>query len=364
VASCRIEEDSGSTLTDDINSIVEAELARQNVLGGAVAVVKNGSIIHSQGYGFTSPAMTVRVTDSQRFSWASISKPLTAIALLQLDESSSEFSINDNASEHVDHWYTARTDNRSDITVKQLLSHRSGLIHYDDTDNCPDNATPRFDRTRHTISGRFNSRDAVSVFEDQGLCFNPGARFKYSTFGYSLAAAALEGASGQNYATWVADNIALPLGIDSLNQKTYITNGYRGTCGEDGGWIRVREPSKSFVLPGGGWASDIQDLARFANGILENSLISNSQRLWTTSTGNSNEFRLGISLSSDGRRAWQNGVHDDLRTFMHLYHGYSDRVGVVVYLNNPSGDPERVAKLVATEVGVHDWGLSPTDECK
>jgi len=341
-----------------LNTVVENELTNQNVLGGAVAVVRNGRIVHARGYGFTSPTRTTRVTTDTVFRWASISKTLTAVAALQLDEQPNNFEITDNVTEHFAGWPTDPTDNRSQITIEQLLAHRSGITHYRSTNPiCLGNSRPDFNAAAHG-NVPFNANNAVNVFRNEALCFNPGTSWRYSTFGYSLAAAALEAEAGQNYTQWVENNIATPLNMNSLTQGTGTSVGYNGECGDT--LTRARVGSKSYVLPGGGWASNIRDLALFANGILQSTLLRDTDRLWTDNPGNSNRYRLGLSISTDGTRSWSSGGHADLRTFMHLYHGHAENVGIVVYLNNAKADPELVAKLVANEIGIASWGVAPS----
>ena len=69
-----------------IDRIVYDEMVKQNLPGVAVGVIKDGRIIHYQGYGYTDIEKKSKVTRNTIFRWASISKPLTAIATLQLAE--------------------------------------------------------------------------------------------------------------------------------------------------------------------------------------------------------------------------------------------------------------------------------------
>ena len=71
-------------------------------------------------------------------------------------------------------------------------------------------------------------------------------------------------------------------------------------------------------------------------------------------------------MQASKARAWHAGAHDDLATFMHLYHTHEDDIGIVVFLNNPDSNPERIAKAVANAMGVTNWsdlGALPSDSC-
>jgi len=328
----------------DVDKTFKDELVKQNIVGGAVAVVRDGVIIHSAGYGHTSLTRNVKVSDETVFRWASISKPLTAVAALQVDESITGFEIEDKISDHVDYWNYGGS--KDAITIKHALSNRSGIIHYNNS--CAGNSNPGFSQSAHG-NGAFDPQNAIEVFGEQSLCFAPNADYSYSTFGFSLVAAAIEEGSGQSYNDWVMNQVAAPLGMTSLRQATGDSHGFAIECGA---LKNAVEHSKSYVLAGGGWESNVVDLAKFANGILQESLLSDTDRLWTEETGNDNSYRLGIRTNSSNTRAFHGGAHEDTRTFMHLYPGRSDKLGVVVYLNGAHGDPERTAKRVAMALGV------------
>ncbi|REL33803.1 class A beta-lactamase-related serine hydrolase [Rhodohalobacter sp. SW132] len=335
----------------EVDKVVQDEIIKQNIPGAAVAVVKDGEIVHANGYGHTSLSRNEPITANTVFRWASISKPLTAVAILHLDEQDDDFSIEDKVSDHVSYW--PDTGQKGNITIKQLLSHRSGIIHYTNTDNCPGNSSPSPDFTAHGDDA-FNAENAVDIFKDQDLCFSPGSAYKYSTYGFSLAVAAFEEASGESYADWVMDNIAQPLEINSLQQGMGESEGYNMSGGR---LVDRSDGSKTSVLPGGGWESNIRDLALFGNALLQGTLLLNTQRMWNESTGNS-IYRLGIYRYSGGNRAEHGGDHNNLRTKMDLYPGRSDSLGVFVYINGRHADRNRLARRVATAMGVTTWNVS------
>ncbi|MEM7294636.1 MAG: serine hydrolase domain-containing protein [Pseudomonadota bacterium] len=261
IASSAIAQEGTGPRRVEVDNIFKDELVKQNIVGGAVAVVRDGHIIHSAGYGHTSLLRNTKISDSTVFRWASISKTLTAVAALQADESITDFEIEDRVSDHVDYWTSV--GNKGEVTIKHALSNRSGIIHY--SNSCSGNSNPEFYQSVHG-NGTFDPESAVEVFKDQSLCFAPDTDYSYSTFGFNLVAAAIEQGSGQSYNDWVMSQIAAPLGMTSLRQATGTSQGFRVACGE---LKSSSEPSKSYVLAGGGWESNIVDLAIFANGILQ-----------------------------------------------------------------------------------------------
>ncbi|MGD8581792.1 MAG: serine hydrolase domain-containing protein [Gammaproteobacteria bacterium] len=323
-----------------IDAVVLDEMARQNIVGMAVGIVKNGRIYYAKGYGYTDLARTQPVTTDTIFRWGSISKTLTATAALKLAEESPDFNLNDKVTGHVSYW--PKHGNKGNIRIKHLLSNRSGIIHYRNTKNCPGNRYPDYDRNRHD-SKTYNARKSVEVFKDQKLCFDPGTRYKYSTFGYSLLAAVIEGASGTSYTSWVNDRIRSPLGMSSLRQATGTSMGY-----ELKGHImhEIVSGNASWKLPGGGWESSIIDLAKFASALLQGRLLNDTSRLWKTVDDNP-RYGFGTQYSPGKRIVGHLGKHNNSRTLLYLYPRSPDRLGIVIMTNSLNSKPMHIANSLA-----------------
>jgi CubicO group peptidase (beta-lactamase class C family) len=306
----------------------------------AVAIVKNGELYYARGYGYQDLDHTRPVTTETVFRWGSISKTLTATAALRLAEESPDFNLNDKVTEHVSYW--PRHGNKGNIRIKHLLSNRSGIIHYRSKKNCPGNKSPDYARYKH-FSKTYNARQSVEVFKDQNLCFDPGTRYKYSTFGYSLLAAAIEGAAGTSYTDWVNETIRLPLGMHSLRQATGMSIGYDL---EHDIPQQVLSGNAAWKLPGGGWESNIIDLAKFANGLLQGRLLNDTSHLWTT-VRNNPHYGYGIKYSHDKCVVGHQGKHDNSRALLYLYPCSADRLGIVLMINSLHSKPVRIAHELA-----------------
>ena len=94
-------------------------------------------------------------------------------------------------------------------------------------------------------------------------------------------------------------------------------------------------------LPGGGWESNILDLAKFANGLLQGSLLRNTARLWTTVPGNPS-YGYGVKYTRDKSHVWHEGMHFNSRALLYLLPGSVDRTGIVIIerKDRQNGDPE------------------------
>jgi len=323
-----------------IDAVLLDEMARQNIVGMAVGIVKNGNIYYARGYGHADLSRKVPVTTNTIFRWGSISKTLTAAAALKLTEENPAFSLNDRVTEHVSYW--PEYGNKGNIRIKHLLSNRSGIIHYTKKKNCYGNHSPGYSRSKH-ISKYYNAKQGVEVFRNQKLCFAPGTSYKYSTFGFNLLGSAIEGGSGTSYATWVRDKIKRPLGMDSLRQATGTRIGFDQ---EKHILKEVFAGNSAWKLPGGGWESNILDLAKFANALLQGSLLNNTDRLWTSVAGNFT-YGYGVNHAFNKSQVWHEGKHDNSRALLYLYPSSADRLGIVLMINSAHSNPMRISHHLA-----------------
>ena len=323
-----------------LDDVVLDEMNRQGVVGMAVGIIRNGKIYFARGYGYEDLAASKPVTTSTVFRWASVSKPLTASAVLKLAETDPNFSLNDRVAKYVPYW--PRYGNKADIRIWQLLSHRAGIIHYRTKAACFDNPWPHYRMSRYS-SHYYNARQSVDIFSDQPLCFDPGTSFKYSTFGYNLLAAVIEGASGKSYADWINDNIKQPLDMQSLQQSISARTGYEKMYGR---LITISDDNVTWRLPGGGWESNIIDLAKFANAIIQGRLLKNTETLWANVPRN-RFYGLGMVHNDDNSLVWHEGYHLNSRSLLMLFPDSPNQLGIVVLSNSGHSKPIDIAYRLA-----------------
>ncbi len=354
---------------DYIDSIVIEEMINQNIPGIAVGVFENGSLIHLAGYGVTDIESQTPVTTGTLFRWASISKPLTAIAAFQMmEDDGMDFNINDKVIKHAPYWEHGAGLPQDQITIRHLLTHRSGIHQYGNGIDADDDGSPDNTYSWHASNygdpdpSGFDGESAVSVFMDTGLDFYPGEEHLYTSFGFNLLGAAIDTASPNGYVDWVEQHIAGPLEMDSLQVSTADRTGYRKKC--DGVLTELTIGSVEWKLPGGGWESNIHDLARFAMGIADGSLLVNTSQIWQPVPDNGT-YSYGIRSQSTGLgvRIWHGGAHDNLRTQMVIYP--TQDFGVVVMTYAEHADTGRIGfRLEKAGLG-WNWDLDegPVDLC-
>jgi len=342
-----------------IDNIVFDEMVRQELPGLAIGVYKKGTINFLKGYGHIDLNRTKAITTSTSFRWASISKTLTAVAALQLAERRSDFSIDDKVTKHYPYWISKvglrevkDKARKSNITIKQLLTHRSGISHY------PSGVDYR-KNTYRSDADHFNANSCVDVFRDLNLLFDPGNKYDYSTYGSNLLGAVIDKVTG-SYPKWVLNSIANKLGMTSLKVSYGTFSGFDKP--KDGIISAKSITNKEYVLPGGGWESNIGDLMKFAKGIMEDKLLNNTASLWADDYGQ--EYKRGVSSakSTNDFRIWHGGAHGNLRTNMYIMPDLD--IAVVVMIPVEYSDPFNIVRQVIDKLGINrNFDTKPDFSC-
>lgn len=331
-----------------VDKVVEEQMAKQEIYGCAVGVVENGKIVHVKAYGHHDRLRTKPITVNTIFRWASISKPVTAVAAFKAIETN-KLALTDKVTKHVSYW--PNTGNKKDITVAHMLNNRSGVNQYTNVKE-----------SNYKSKNNFNAKECVDVFSAAALDFNPGSQYKYTTFGFNLLGATVEEATNIPYEKYVKDNIADKAGMTSFTAYPSDPGGYNKDCNAN---IATKtEGSVEWKLPGGGWGSNINDLAKFMQGLINGTFLDNTAALWQ-SVPNNNNYAFGMMRSSLNSEfyAWHNGAHDDLRSYMGFFPG--SKFGVVVMINADDYVSEgRLAKKIQALFG-KDWGIDdlPVNYC-
>jgi len=207
-------------------------LAENNLPGASVAVGHEGKVVFAAGFGYSElPSEKngnrgVPAAPNSLYRIASISKPITSIAIMQLVEKK-KLKLTDKVTDIIKFDPFLENDAKPDlrwkeITIAQLLSHTGGF-----------DRAKSFDAMFKSvqIAKAFNkpapaSKDEIIRYMmGRQLDFNPGERFAYSNLGYCLLGRAIEKISGLSYNDYVAENIFKPLGIDEIKPgRSLVSN--------------------------------------------------------------------------------------------------------------------------------------------
>ncbi|MEQ8317894.1 MAG: serine hydrolase domain-containing protein [Phycisphaerales bacterium] len=326
-----------------VDQAVRDEMERQELVGVAIGVIREGRIAYTAGYGLADRENEVPVTEDTMFRWASISKPVTAVAAMQLVERG-ELDLRADVRDHV----LAFPDKGTAITTEQLLSHLSGIVHYS---NGPVIRRPREYDSANPYESVILALDRFAL---SPLVSEPGERYNYSTHAYILASAVVERAGEGTFWEQVQSRICEPLGLQTLQpdyQWVDIPNravGYR-KIGDH--VFRSTNTDVSWKLGGGGFISNVHDLARFAAALMNHELVgeATSQDMWTERLdreGASRNYGLGLNVSrpNGNLRIAHNGSQEKARTRMMFYPEL--RHGVVVMSNTVHADPGAITTAI------------------
>lgn len=254
-------EENGSQLTGREHGEMgrlAAEFKRKfEVPGLSIAISREGQFVYDRGFGIADRKDAVELTTSNVFRIASLSKPLTSVAIFTLIEKG-QLHLHDkvfgpSAILGMKYGKGAEKQYVGDITVDHLLTHTAGGWPSDATD-------PMFhhDSWDHT--------KLISwTLENMPLSYPPGQHWAYSNFGYCILGRVIEQVSGQPYADYVQARVLGPAGIsgmriaeNSMKQRAPNEVVYYGHYGEDPYKINVTRMDSH-----GGWIGTPSNLVQF-----------------------------------------------------------------------------------------------------
>ena len=301
-----------------------------NIPGGSIAIVKDGRLVYARGFGYANKESQELVQPHHLFRIASISKPITSIAIMklidqgQLNIDAKVFGM-DGILNNSD--YSTILDSRvKNITVRHLLQHTSGWGFIDGRGD------PMFYNSY--IAQQMGEAPPVGpvtiikfMLTTQTLDNEPGTQYFYSNFGFCILGRVIEQVSGQNYENYVKTELLNPLGISEMQVgrtlyenkapnevKYYDFPGSSLAYSIYGTGERVPWPYGGFHLEGrdanGGWIASAIDLVRLLVAVdgfdtKPDILSQSSIQLMTTSSNANSYYGLGWGVNR-----WNNWWHD------------------------------------------------------
>jgi N-acyl-D-amino-acid deacylase len=261
--------------------------------GGAVAVLRDGKLIYARGFGYADVENKTPVKPDALFRIASVSKPITSVAIMKLVEDG-KLKLDDRVAPFIAHLAPApgaAVDPRwEEITIRHLLNHTGGW----DRDRPNGGFDPMF---RPAIAAAAvgapapaSAETVIRYMRGMPLDFNPGEKFVYSNFGYAILGRVIERLSGMPYEEFVRTRVLQPVGAN----RTRLGKTRMGATladevkyylpGEPG--LGLAAPLVPSVFPGegtvpvnyggfyveamdshGGWVASTVDLLRFVAGV-------------------------------------------------------------------------------------------------
>jgi serine beta-lactamase-like protein LACTB len=233
-----------------IESVISIEMSRRHIPGLALAIVTGSQVRLVSAYGIADLENFVPARVDTVFRLASLTKPITATAVMQLVERG-QIDLDAPIQKYVP-TFPQKTGT---ITVRQLLCHQSGIRHHTDAE---------WTNTRHYGS----LTESLQVFADAPLAFEPGTKTLYSSYGYTLLGCAIESVSGMSYAEYLRQNV---FRLASM-ERTQVDEHFELVSGRASGYFedavgRIRNSpltDTSNRISGGGLCATVVDVGRFA----------------------------------------------------------------------------------------------------
>lgn len=234
--------------------------AQPNVPGASAMVIQNGKILYAKGFGLADLKERTRCSTKTNFRLASLTKGFTAMSILILAEGK-QLSLDD----PITKFFPEFPDYGKEITVRQLLSHRSGLLDYEDY--IPEG-------TRIPLS----DRNVLYILREQNRTyFAPGSQFRYSNTGYAFLALIVEVVSGCTFPEFLKKKVFEPLqmnhtiayeaGISRIHDRAY------GYVKEGESFVFSDQSPTSSVLGDGGIYSSVEDMYKWDQALYTDKLL-------------------------------------------------------------------------------------------
>jgi serine beta-lactamase-like protein LACTB len=326
---------------------VRALMGKYHLPGFSAAVAVDGKIVWSEAFGEADLESHVAVHTTTKFRLGSVSKLLTAAAVARLYEDG-RLDLDAPVQRYVPYF----PQKQFPITPRQLAGHMAGIRHYRDSD-------PLY-------SGKYykNVREGLEIFQNDPLLFEPETKYEYSSYGYNLLSAVVEGASGQDFLSYMNDHVFAPLQMNHTvaDRNDLIVEGrtrfyYFGE--KDGQFHNAPYVDNSYKWASGGFLTTAEDLARFGSAHLKPgffksetlNLLLTPQRLKSGKEAGTNSLSVGfgwrIAKDAKGNRIFHHGgAIEGGRAF--LFINEKSKVVVALLSNNLGNFAETEAGEIAS----------------
>ncbi len=345
---------SRATAVERARALVRAHQAELGIPGISAAVGIDGIVVWSEGFGYADLENRVPARATTLYRIGSVSKPVTATAVVQL---ALDGRLDLDAA--VQRYVPTFPEKDYPITTRQLAGHLAGIRHYRGNESVGEGQRHYDDVV-----------EALGIFGEDPLLFAPGQRYSYSSYGWSLISAVVQGAAGQDFLSYMQERVFDPLGLNHTyadDPRLIIPERTRFYAYSGGRTLNAPFVDNSYKWAGGGFIASVEDLVRFGSahlspGFLPQAgldLLFTSQR---NSAGEPTGYGIGWRVGTFGAlfpedSPLRSGRLAELRV---MHHGGSsvggraflllvpeERVVVALLVNYSRFDGNRVAGAIA-----------------
>jgi serine beta-lactamase-like protein LACTB, mitochondrial len=315
-------------------------LSVANLPGLSIAIRKKNEIIFAEGFGYSDLERKIPVTSNTQFRAASTSKVITVTGLAKMMQDG-VINIDAEVQKYVPHYPLKEYP----ITLKQLAGNISGMPHYLDSDK---------------LENKFysNTKDALTVFSHHKLLFKPQTKYSYSSAGFVLLSAAMEGASGVNFLDYLQDKVFNPLGMKStepdMGKYKLMPNLTKYYEKKSDSYVAIKNPIEvSSIWAAGGFVTTPTDLVNmtkaYSNGYLSSSMVKRMFESQALLSGEKTNVGIGwrIGLDMEGRNIIEHaGVTEGTRSVVSYFPDEDIAISVITNTEWVSSIEETAHMLV------------------
>jgi CubicO group peptidase (beta-lactamase class C family) len=312
----------------DIDKLLST-LYERGQFNGAIVVAKQGEIIYRKGFGKANLQTGEEFGPDTPSDIGSVTKQFTAMAIMIL-AAHKQLSYDDSVAKYISEF--SRSAPLSQITLRQLLNHTSGIPDYGDL--------------RVDDSGLDQQGLISALLTKEDLLAKTGSKYRYSNPGYALLAVVVERASGKTFGECLEQDIFKPVGMsntfvyDSARKKhARVAVGY-GQFGE------VDDGSLTAVPGDGGIYSTVDDLFKWDQALYTDKLVSQSALADAFTPGkvdggaSTYGFGWNVDEQSGTKYVWHTGSHAGFRAF--IGRRLADRIAVIMLTNKGNSKRQEI----------------------
>lgn len=331
---------------DKIDDYIRTEMQKQHIPGLSIAIVRNGQVARTKGYGLSNLELKTPVTRDTAFMSGSMGKQFTAAAVMLLVEDGKI-----DLDKKISRYLPKTPESWSEITVRHLLTHTSGLKDYQ----------PDIDFSRDSTDA-----EMVALFAKYPLDFPTGEHWSYSNLGYVVLGILVKQVSGKFYGDLLQERVFKPLEMTATRIQTeadLVPNRAAGYHWTPDGWKNQEHVTQTWnQTADGSLLVTASDLAKWDMALTNRRLFKPStyDAFWTPvkrNNGSRAQYGMGWMLNDvRGRRLIEHGgTWLGFQTMISRY--VDDKLSVVVLANADTARPDIIAHGIAARIDPH---LSPT----
>ena len=307
-------EDSRTLLTDVLDEFP----------GASASVIHKGEILWEEGFGFADLSQKEQVTTDHRFLYYSLSKSMLGAAIYRLTKEG-KLDIDDSITKYL----PDLPKHYGAVSIRHLLGHTAGVRHYN-----------KGEWVKISMDRCTSPKEAIEIFINDPLAFEPGSKYQYSSFGYVLLSHLLTEVTNMSFDEYFEQAFFTPFEIESIIRpenpepiEGQATRYEKWNAKKSKGTVATVNNSCKFG--GGGFIGTASDLAVFHSKILESEKGSSLYQSLNSEGLSSYGYGLGINDKSENVYYSHTGSGRGGSAVVLIYPKYDL---VITLLGNTKGD--------------------------